>query len=47
MGNEGDRIRYEEKKLGLLLIKKFTLVLGLAFGFFKDNLTNSNAGVDG
>lgn len=37
----------EEKKLRLLLIKKFTLVLSLTFGFFKDDLTNSNAGMDG
>jgi len=37
----------EEKKLGLLLIVEGAAVLSLAFGFFKNDLTDRSARVNG
>ncbi len=37
----------EKKKLGLLLIMEGAAILGLAFGFFKNDLTDGNTRMDG
>jgi len=37
----------EKKKLGLLLVMEDAAVLGFTFGFFKNDLTDRSARVDG